>query len=202
MLATSRTWLEGLRDFAAEHRHRKPLAEPAVKECGAAERMILAAHLATTLAGWEQVLADRQAHAKGMPGSDPDPAVVITTSAVGVAVAREQLAAGSLPARDLAERAVAVTELEYRLWCIRHPDDGYVTHVNFWNWVKTSVPRERHAEFAKHPLGPDEVYWLHRAGLAGAGTADRRDCHLWKWNGRHASLLEAFVAEAGVSKLS
>ena len=198
MLPTTRTWLEGLRDFAAEHRVRKPLAEPEHPAARAAERMILASHLATVLAGWEQVLAARRA---GTPEGDPYPSLVITTSPVGVAVAREQLANGSLPARGLTDRAVAVTELEYRLWCIRHPDDGHQWHVNLWSWVKTSVPRERHAEFAGHPLGPDEAYWLHRAGLAGSGTADRRDCHLWKWNGRHASLLEAFVAERGVSGL-
>ena len=198
MLPTTRTWLDGLREFAAEHRVRRPLAEPEPEAARAAERMILASHLATVLAGWEQVLAARRA---GTPDGDPDPAVAITTSAVGITVAEEQFATGSLPARDLAERAVAVTELEYRLWCIRHPDDGHLRHVNLWNWVKTSVPRERHAEFARHPLGPDEAYWLHRAGVAGAGTADRRDCHLWKWNGRHAALVEAFVAERGVSGL-
>jgi hypothetical protein len=201
MLATSRTWLDGLRDFATEQRQRKPLAEPAGRECGAAERMILAAHLATTLAGWKQVLAGRQVHAAGLPEVDSDPAVVITSSAVGIAVAGEQFATGSLPARAIADQAVAVTELEYRLWCIRHPDPGHQWHVNLWNWVKTSVPRERQAEFARHPLGPDEAYWLHRTGIAGAGPADRRDCHLWKWNGRHAALVEAFVTERGVSGL-
>jgi len=198
MLPTTRTWLDGLRDFAEEHRVGKPLVEPEPAVARTAERMILAAHLATVLAGWEQVLSARRA---GTPDGDPDPAVVITTSAVGITVAEEQFATGSLPARDLAERAVAVTELEYRLWCIRHPDDGHLRHVNLWNWVKTSVPRERHAEFAGHPLGPGEAYWLHRAGMVGAGTADRRDCHLWKWNGRHAALVEAFVAERGVSRL-
>jgi len=195
MRPTTRSWLDGLRDHAAEHRIRKPLAEPDPPAARAAERMILASHLATVLAGWGQVLAVRRAHATGMPESDPDPAVVITTSAIGITVAEEQFATGSLPARDLAGRAVAVTELEYRLWCIRHPDGEHLRHVNLWNWVKTSVPRERHAEFARHPLGPDEAYWLHRAGIAGAGTADRRDCHLWKWNGRHAALIKAFVSE-------
>jgi hypothetical protein len=199
MLLDTRDWLHGLCDFVADHRNRKPLSEPDPAAARAAERMILAAHLATVLAGWEQVEVARRATP---PHSDPDPAVVITTSAVGIAIAEEQFGSGSLPARALADRAVAVTELEYRLWCIRHPDDGHQWHVNLWNWLKTSVPRERHAEFALHPLRPDEAYWLHRAGIAGAGTADRRDCHLWKWNGRHASLLEAFVAERGVSKLS
>jgi hypothetical protein len=198
MFPTTRTWLAGLRDFATEHRLRQPLAESTGAAARAAERMILAANLATALAGWETVRAVRRA---GEPEIDPAPAVVITTSPGGIAVAAEQLATGSLPARSLGTQAVAVTELEYRLWCIRHPDDGHRLHVNLWNWIKTSVPPQRHAEFARHPLREGEAYWLHRAGIAGAGSADRRDCHLWKWNGRHASLLEAFVTERGVSEL-
>jgi hypothetical protein len=53
MLSTSRLWLDGLRVFAAEHRLGKPLREPATAVEGAAERMILAANLATVLAGWD-----------------------------------------------------------------------------------------------------------------------------------------------------
>ena len=168
---------------------------------GAAERMILAANLATVLAGWDTVEAARRASGSGASPLDPDPPLVITTSGIGIGVVGEQLATGSLPARAIADRAVAVTELEYRLWCIRHPDDEYQRHIVLWNWIKTRVPPERHGEFARHPLGPGEAYWLHRTGIAGAGAADRRDCHLWKWNGRHASLLEAFVTERGVREL-
>ena len=57
----------------------------------------------------------------------------------------------------------------------------------------------RQAEFAGYPLGPGEAYWLHRTGTAGTGAADRRDCHLWRWTGRQAALLQAFIREGGVS---
>jgi len=201
MLSTSRIWLDGLRVFAAEHRLRKPLREPATAAEGAAERMILAANLAAVLAGWDAVDAARRASGSAASPHDPDPPIVITTSGVGIGVVGEHLATGSLPARAVADRAVAVTELEYRLWCIRHPDDEYQRHVVLWNWIKTRVPPERHGEFARHPLRPGEDYWLHRTGIGGAGAAVRRDCHLWKWNGRHASLLEAFVTERGVMEL-
>ena len=70
------------------------------------------------------------------------------------------------------DRVEAVTELEYRLWCIRSPDDGFIRHVNLWNWIKTSVPTQRHAEFAASPLGPGECYWLHREGCAGAAALE------------------------------
>lgn len=205
MLATTRTWLEGLRGFAAEQRSRRPLRESADATEQAAERMILAVHLADLLAGWASIVIARDAWRAGKPDEseiDLDPAIVITTSPVGIAVVAEHLATGSLSARALAERALAVTELEYRLWCIRHPDVAHRRHVNVWNWIKVSVPPQRHAEFVRHPLGAGDAYWLHRAGIAGAGAADRRDCHLWKWNGHQASLLEAFVAERGVAELS
>jgi len=201
MTPATRDWLEGLREFAAAHRLEKPLAVPESPAERAAERMILAARLADWLAGCEAILAARRAwlaERGDAADADRDPAIVITTSPVGIAVVEEQLAVGSLPARAVAERTVAVTELEYRLWSIRHPDDARDRHLNMWNWIKTQVPPQRHGEFVRHPLAAGEAYWLHRAGIAGAGAADRRDCHLWKFNGRHASLLEAFVAEQGV----
>lgn len=201
MRAASRAWLDGLREFAATRRVEKPLLAAGSLAEQAAERMVLAAQLSTWLAGSEAILAARREWPASNPG-DPNPAVVLTTSPVGIGVADELLAAGSLPVRAIAGQAVAVTELEYRLWCIRQPDEGHARHINIWNWIKTSVPAQRHAEFARHPLAAGEGYWLHRAGISGAGRADRRDCHLWKWNGHHASLLEAFVTERGVDELT
>lgn len=136
-----------------------------------------------------------------MPDADASPAIVITTSAAGVAAVEEML--GSVP--DLAalagDRVEAVTELEYRLWCIRSPDEGFIHHVNVWSWIKTEVPEQRWAEFSNYPLSAGEAYWLHREGCSGAAALDRRGCHLWKWNGRHAALLRAFVTERSVGPL-
>ena len=197
----SRIWLDGLKDFAAARRREKPLEDVAQEPSErAAERMILQAQLSAWLAGFDYVLRARQAwlQESGLAG-DTDPAVVATTSGVGIEVVEELAQSGSLPARAIDRRIAAVTELEYRLWCIQTPDNHYALHGNVWNWIKVRVPAQRHLEFARHPLGPGECYWLHRAGIAGAGAADRRDCHLWKWNGLHASLLEAFVVEQGVA---
>lgn len=205
MLPATCDWLAGLREFAAARRVEKPLDATGSPAEQAAERMILAAQLATWLDAGETILAARRewlATGEGPGERDPDPAIAITTSPVGIMVAEEQFAGGSLPARAIAGRAAAVTELEYRLWCIRHPDDCHARHVTIWNWIKTRVPPQRHAEFARHPLAAGEGYWLHRAGITGAGRADRRDCHLWKWTGRHATLLEALIAESGVAELT
>lgn len=202
MQADSRDWIDGLRAFVAEWRRERPLAAdaPAGPE-EAAERGILAAHLVSWLDDWTAVLAARREMAARRPaaGTDPDPPVVLTTSAVGILAAAELVAGGHPPAAAEAGRFAAVTELEYRLWCIRHPDDGHARHVNHWNWIKSRVPKQREAEFARHPLGPGESYWLHRTGTAGTGALDRRDCHLWKWNGRHAMLLQPFIPEGRVS---
>lgn len=204
MRSETRDWLEGLRDFATEHRRTKPLAQPTAAAQRAAERSILASHLVSWLDDLTEVFAAREAT---VPGADPDPAIVLTTSAVGIEVATDlwtgnQGGSGGHPlAVSLAPAIAAVTELEYRLWCMRSPDEEHRLHVNHWNWIKTRVPPQRAGEFARHPLGPGESYWLHRTGTAGAGRGDRRDCHLWKWNGHHASLLEAHVREAAVSHL-
>ena len=142
---TTNAWLQGLRAFVVEHRLGKPLPTPPAGDAQwAAERSILGAALATRLSEVEAIRQTRRALGCG---TDADPALVLTTSAAGMAAATAVL------------------------------------------------------EFARHPLSPGESYWLHRTGLVGAGPLDRRDCHLWKWNGRHAALLEGFVTERAVAGL-
>jgi len=101
----------------------------------------------------------------------------------------------------VAERLAIVSELAYRLWSSQHPDPDHRLHVNLWSWVKTHVPPQRDAEFAAYPLRPGERYWLHRAGLAGAGTADHRVCHLWKFDGTRPTLLAAAITERTAGRL-
>jgi len=195
MTAATREWCAGLAAFAVERRGGQPPRLPESQSLAAAERAILATHLVAWLDDWATIMSARCEWTRGRLGADPDAGVVLTTSAVGIAGAEELLAGGHPLAAAEARRIVPVTELEYRLWCIRHPDEDHRHHMNHWSWIKTQVPLQRHREFARHPLGPGEAYWLHRAGTAGAGAADRRDCHLWRWNGRHAAIVEAFVRE-------
>jgi len=90
---------------------------------------------------------------------------------------------------------VAVREIEYRMWTKDHPDPGHLLHVNHWSWIKAPVPMQRWAEFKRHPLREGEAYWLHRTGTSGPGDHASRHAHLWKWTGRQAVLLEAFIRE-------
>jgi hypothetical protein len=195
MHPVTHAWLEGLRETVAESRRTAAPEDTIDPAAAAAERMILAAHLATWIDDTPGLLAARRAWAGRTPDADAEAAVVLTTSPRGVALAEEFLARGDPLTRDLRPRVCCATESEYRRWCMRHPDAGHLLHVNHWSWIKTSVPRQRDAEFARHPLHAGEHYWLHRTGTAGAGAADGRTAHLWKFTGRHAALLEAFVAE-------
>lgn len=198
MRQETREWLAGLRQrIAATRRGPGPAGPagvaPAAAAMLAAERMILGAHLALWIDNdLLPLLAERSA---GLArDADPEPAIVITTSPVGIGVVDEALARDEPLRASLRERIVAVTEREYRDWAQAAPDPDHRLHVNHWSWVKTSVPRARHDEFAFHPLALGESYWLHRVGTTGCG-AERRTCHLWKWNGTVATLLQPFVTE-------
>lgn len=192
MQTETRDWLEGLREWAVAERLRRP--RPA--DWPPAERAVLAAALVTWLDTEAPTrLAERAAGGAG----DPDPAVVITTSPAGLAAADDILGRVDPVSARWRTRCVSVTEREYRLWCIRHPDPDHLLHVNHWNWIKTRVPQERWPAFAQWPLGPGEAYWLHRTGTSGAGS-ERRVCGLWKWNGTAAVLLAPAIDE-GVSGL-
>ena len=199
MTDATQLWLDGLRDHAAAARRDAPHdGRPAAAV--AAERSVLAAHLAvwldTELPG---LLAERAAEsvACGPCGSatmDAEPAMVLTTTAAGLAAAAELLDRDDPLMRQWRERFACVTELEYRRFCMRHPDHDYRLHIAHWSWMKTRVPPQRWPAFATWPLRDGEAYWLHRTGTAGAGR-ERRSSHLWKWNGTTAAILKPFIDE-------
>ena len=121
----------------------------------------------------------------------PGVAVVFTTTPTGFdAAARLR---ESLPATD-AERIAIVTEIEYRGWCMRFPDEAFRLHENLWSWVKQPVPARRRGEFAAWPIPRTHRYWLHRQGRAGAAS-EWRAADLWQWDGAAATLLAEGVPE-------
>lgn len=199
MRVESSDWLAGLREFAAAQRLGKPPLEAGDRQASAqeAERAVLAMHLATWLdADLPSMLDARRRFAARSPDIDPDPALVLTTSPAGIAAA-EKVLSGRDPLRIPGRQAIVVVrEAEYRLWSIRRPDADHRLHVNHWSWLKVDVPRQRWGEFARFPVGTDEAYWLHRIGISGAGDADMRGCHLWKWTGTAPVLLQPFFVES------
>ncbi len=185
----SRHWLAGLREAVATARRAAgPAGQSGISGSHeSAERTILAAHLVTWLENeLPTLLGDR--------AGDDHPAIVITTSPVGLAVVDETLLRDEPLMRSLRERVVAVTEREYRGWTKDHPDPDHLLHLNHWSWIKTRVPEARRHEFAAYPLSPGEQHWLHRTGTSGCGR-ERRFCHLWKWTGSTAALLKPFFPE-------
>lgn len=203
MRGETRDWLEGLRDSVADRRVAVEDSAPdGQRAVAAAVRMILATHLTVWADEQDGWLAARRALARTSTGIDPEPAIVLTTSSVAIGDAQATFAAAGTTAGALGPRVAVVTELEYRRWCMRRADDAHRLHVTHWNWVKTRLPPQRTDEFRRHAGGAEDVLWLHRTGTEGAGDADRRDSHLWRWTGRKAVLVEAFVAEEGLSRFT
>lgn len=192
-------WLEGLRAATDTMRAATATASTVDPAALAAERMIHAAHLATWLDTTPALFESRRTFARSAGhDADAEAAIVLTTSPAGLAVADELLRRDEPLARALRPRVACVTEIEYRGWCMRHPDHDHRLHVVHWSWLKTHVPPQRDAEFCRHPLRDGERYWLHRTGTAGVGPADLWATHLWGFDGRRAVLLEASVAERHV----
>lgn len=190
----TRDWLAGLIDLAASLRQPAADAMPD-PQAAAAEREIHAAHLAAWLDRLDGLLAARRAFAAADSSRDPDAVLVLTTTRVGIGLVDELLRRRDPAIAAVAGRLACVTEVEYRRHAMRHPDPAFRLHLNHWSWVKTRVPQQRWGEFARHPLGPEQAYWLHRTGTAGAGAADSRGCDLWRFDGHTATLLEAGIAE-------
>jgi len=195
----TRDWLDGLVASTASAGRESPAV--AGESAGdAAERAIHAGHLAAWLDRIDGLLADRRRFAAADSSRDPEPAIVLTTTAIGMRVVADLFGRPDPAIEPLARRIACVTEAEYRRHAMRRPDRGFRHHLNHWTWVKTRVPPQRWPEFARHPLGEGEAYWLHRTGTAGAGAADARGCDLWRFDGRVATLLEAGIAERGVGR--
>ena len=188
MTPESLDWLEGLKAFAEKHRAaRPPRAVPMDSADFAARQILLGAHLRRWLAtDFPRLRLELERRASGPP------AIVLAACAPGVAAAEEVLAGCDDP---LTRSIACVREVEYRLWCIRHPDAAYSLHVNPWSWIKAPVPLARWGEFRHFPLVPGECYWLHRYGLAGEPALESRQCDLWKWDGRQAAQLAVGIVE-------
>ena len=198
MNQATREWLAGLRQRVAASRRGPGPAGPAGNALPsaaavAAERMILGAHLSLWIDNDLLPLLEER-RASSVPEADASPAIVITTSPLGIDVLDDALMRDEPLVASLREQLVAVTEREYRDWTKANPDPDHLLHLNHWSWVKTSVPAARHGEFAAYPLAAGESFWLHRTGTTGCGL-ERRFCHLWKWNGSSPSLVRPFIAE-------
>ena len=182
MTPAARDWLAGLTDFSEAHRAPRPERRvPVPSGIAAAVAAILAGHLEGS-GGVDVIEALSRS---------PGRCVVLTTTPE--AFPATALFASRMPSAQAA-RFVAVTETEYRGWCMRSPDEAFLLHANVWSWVKAPVPARRRGEFARWPVAAREDYWLHRHGRRDAAGEVRR-ADLWAWDGAQARFLAADVPE-------
>lgn len=191
MTPATAAWREGLIAFLADDRtrprHRStPDPEPAV--AAEVERVV-----AESVRKWlgEQLtrqLQRRRQWAENLPTLDPEPAILLTTTPLALATAERAVA-------DDPRGIVCVLEVEYRRWCRLEPDDAMHHHIAAWNWVKTTLPKVRQADFPAHPIRPGEQYWLHRTGIAGTTAEELRNTALLAFDGTHSRLLAASTVE-------
>ena len=143
--------------------------------------------LDTGLQGWNK---DWATH---LGGNGIRPAVVITTTPAGIRACK--ILAEETEFGAVFEYCCYLTEYEYRYWCKEEPDPNLQFHVNYWAWIKTSVPSTRMHEFRNYPLPEDNQYWLLRHGLNGLGKDDYADCQVLGWDGTTTTLLAEHFRE-------
>ncbi len=121
----------------------------------------------------------------------PDGAIVVTTSPPGLAPWSDLIS--RLPA-PVAERVATATEIEYRGWCMRSPDEAHELHAVIWSWIKAPLPPQRRPEFASFPIPASADYWVLRYGHAG-GVEGGHSADLFAWDGAMTTRLATGITE-------
>lgn len=158
---------------------RSPGAGPSLES--AAQTQILAAHAAA----WGIPTISRLAAAF------PDGAIVVTTSPPGLAAWSDLISGLTTP---IAERVATATEIEYRGWCMRSPDESHRLHAVVWSWIKAPLPPQRRPDFTSFPIAASSDYWVLRYGHTTAEEGGH-SADLFAWDGAVATLLATGITE-------
>ena len=121
----------------------------------------------------------------------PDGAIVVTTSPPGLAAWNDLISRLPTP---LAQRVATATEIEYRGWCMRSPDESHRLHAVVWSWIKAPLPPQRRPDFAAFPIAESADYWVLRYGHSGGGEGEQSG-DLFAWDGAVARLLATGITE-------
>ena len=188
-------WLARLQRFVATERQK---ARPKANFLGNGlnrlrmlvllKRQLLEHHIGSWLACLDELLVGVNRWQAKLP------AVVITTNPVGITACNNLALNESL--HDALLRCCCLTENEYRYWCKQEPDVQFESHINYWAWIKTSVPAVRAKEFHKFPIAKGSAYWLLRHGVSGLGEYDFFDCKVFEWDGMKPTLLTEHFRES------
>lgn len=196
MTPATEQWRDGLVAFLARDRQKprhRSVGDPEPAVIAEAERIVTGSVRAWLTEGLAGHLNARRAWITSLPeekaaGFDTDPAILLTTTPLGLPIA-ERLAA------EDGRGIVCLLEVEYRRWCREQPDADLQHHVVAWDWVKTGLPKVRQGDFPAYPLAIGEHYWLHRTGIAGAAAEEFRNSALLAFNGTSSRLLAASTVE-------
>ncbi len=187
-------WVVRLRCFLGRSRKKmRPIGKKAATrplqsaQAQDAEERLLENQMRTWLSGLEQRLASAERW-NGL-----SPAVVITTTPVGMRACEK--IAGDQEFATLFDSCCYLTEYEYRYWCKEDTDLKFRFHINYWAWIKTSVPSARTHEFHTYPIAEGSKYWLLRHGVTGLGEHDYADCQVFEWDGTTTRLLAEHFRE-------
>ena len=197
MTPAARDWLNGLRRFSEEHRATQaPLVAAVPSETGSKRSPPAHGDSAAAIGAQGAIIANKCA-AWGLStlldlaAARPDAVIAVTTSAPGLEAIARMVA--SLPEPIIGRVAIA-TEMEYRFWCMRAPDEAHRLHMMLWSWIKAPLPRQRRGDYPRHPIADTASYWLLRYGHEGHG-APWRSADLYSWDGAVAALLATGIAE-------
>lgn len=196
MTPATEQWRDGLIDFLARDRQKprhRAVGDPEPAVIAEAERIVTTSVRQWLAHGLTSHLDARQAWIATLPqeqadGFDGEPAILLTTTPLGLPIA-ERLAA------EDGRGVVCLLEVEYRRWCRVQPDDAMHHHVTAWDWVKPGLPEARQGDFPAYPLEPGEHYWLHRTGIAGVAGEEIRNSALLAFDGTQSRLLAASTVE-------
>ena len=164
-------------ETGAGHRAGVTSSAPAL----AAQTAILAAHAAD----WGLPTLTKLA------ATSPDGAIVVTTSPPGLAAWNDLISRLPTP---LAQRVATATEIEYRGWCMRSPDESHRLHAVVWSWIKAPLPPQRRPDFAAFPIAESADYWVLRYGHTTAEEGGH-SADLYSWDGAVATRLATGITE-------
>lgn len=121
----------------------------------------------------------------------PEGAIVVTTSPPGLSAWDDLISRLPTP---LSQRVATATEIEYRGWCMRSPDEDHRLHAVVWSWIKAPLPPQRRPDFATFPIAESADYWVLRYGHTSANEGGH-SADLFSWDGAVATRLATGISE-------
>lgn len=182
-------WASHFRQYEADRRKAIPLARR--------EKLTLIEESRCQIIGgsflqWLQELGPRFLEERAIMSKllnvDTHPFVVFTSDMPGLVAANELVGADS-------EQVGFLLKEEFDNFQLQISDPTYRWHIHVWSYFHTRIEDAMEAEARmKYPLPNGCEYWVHSEGTMWAENAGRGGEHLWKWDGREATLLEEAIS--------